>query len=372
MIVKKLFEKVNNQEYIQKWSPSQTQLNISNFKNSQESFVDPVSIAAIIEGVKLLLDLFGLFSSKKESDISKIGDWAKEIAGELSYMNKLLVDIKDALRDLKIYIDENQTRVAESDVLGKCHTYIDNVEYYKLHIENPLVKQEILNMHESLQNSVRTCMRYGYAPAFTISYAYMVEIDLIKLFANNDDSGLSDHIIQVSNTYASYIELCLNNKNLLSFNSLKNNLLSNITALEKKYTEGEKGLLPRAPYYYKERCRMVSSGGGHDRDPESHEVCDIANRYNPAYRIKGDIKTGFSGETYDCGSNYGDSSGDLKNYINGFAEANRLANVYFNENVLPEYNLAVVAYSNALNTKEAILKAIDSLTQIKSQMLAAK
>jgi hypothetical protein len=97
MIVKKLFEKVNNQEYIQKWSPSQTQLNISNFKNSQESFVDPVSIAAIIEGVKLLLDLFGLFSSKKESDISKIGDWAKEIAGELSYMNKLLVDIKDAL-----------------------------------------------------------------------------------------------------------------------------------------------------------------------------------------------------------------------------------------------------------------------------------
>ena len=370
MKIKKLYDTINKEEYIIKYSPKEIKSEAS-INESSIPFVAPVSIGLIIEGVKLLLDLFGLFSSKQDTGTSKIGEWAKEIADELNRMNKLLEDVRDALRDLKIYIDESQKRDAEFDVLAKCQTYIDNLENFKSNINDPLIQQQISNVYINLQDSVRKCMRYGYAPAFTVTYAYMVEVDLMKLLNNDrDDSGLNNHIRQVSKTYSNYIDLCLDSHLGGNFTSLLNTHIANIEKLEKNYCAGDKGLLPRAPFYYKEGCKMVRSGG-HDGDHESHEVCAIMNRYNPAYRIKGSITTGFTGETFDIGSNYGDSTARPEMYCHGFAEANMLANKFLQENVLPEYDKAIVAYSEAISTKEAMEKAIESLSQIKNLMLTA-
>ena len=335
--------------------------------SSTVQFTDPIDIGLIVEGVQLLFDLFGLFSSKKDPGIEKIGEWAKEIANELNRMNKLLEDVRDALKDLKIYIDESQKRDAEFDVLAKCQTYVDNLENFKSNINDPLVQQRISNVYINLQDSVRKCMRYGYAPAFTITYAYMVEVDLMKLLNfKKDQSGLDKHIKQISKTYSNYIDLCLDSRIQGNFTSLLNNHLSNIEELQKKYCSGDKGLLPRAPFYYKEGCRQV---GGRHSEGETHEVCAVKNRYNPAYRIFGTITTKFTGEVFDIGSNYGDSTARPEMYCNGIGEANALAYAYLQDNVLPDYNRAIISYKEAIKTKEAMIKAIESLSQIKNVML---
>ena len=339
---------------------------IQHFSFNSAPLTDPGTIALLMEGAKLLLDLFDLFDSKKDSTADKIGQWAKEISDQLVRMNKLLEDIKNILNDLKIYIDQSRIKEIEVALKASCQTYITNIEYYKKHLNDKNVQNRILTNREELQTTRnKLIIENAFADAFSIVYAFMVEVDLMKLYII-DSNELKNEITKTSKAYYEFIDMCLDPNIKGTFTQRLNDHQNYINSLAEFIKPGTKGYSGQT-LYYKENCRWVS-GGRHSEGEGGREVCEIMNRYSPGYKIELDSSGNFIGKTYDIGSNFGDSTAPREWYCNGFNEAALNADKWLITNVIPKYYEVRNALTLAKELEQAFIQAINGLNNFQNKI----
>ena len=318
------------------------------------TFVDPATIELVIEGATLLLSLFGGRNDAAiTGELRNIGEWVQKVEKELHRVCVLLEDIRGLLADIGVLIKTEFKQAEENKLFGYCQSYATNIAAYKADPRSGTLQKVMSDLYPALQASRWALMNYGYAPGFSVFYAFRIEIDLASIL----ELGAATKAT-IAKSYHDYFDASLDStiqgscvNRLLSVEARKHEL-------ETAFTSGDnKGLVGPA-WWVAENCRMVCYGG-HGEPRDCNESCDFW-RLHPAYRITGTLTAGFDGESRDSGLNFHDSNKRRNEYLPSRDQAYALATASVRADIVPSYNKAAQEYQQLEMTRKALLTMKDS------------
>lgn len=300
-----------------------------------------VSANTIIAEIGTLF--FDIIKKKKQTGYP-LGQWIFDFNTRLSKIEDGLLEIKQILADLKVYLEETLIRDAEIKLLSECTTVRNYFDYYKKNIRNAAVKAAVLNKLQTVNSSCNTLRQYSYATIYTVAYAFLIELELMLLLKFDRQT-----IRNVAQQYCKYFGNCLDESKGGSIAFVLAAVKNTLKKLEAEFTSGDKGILDGI-YNFKGHSEIKCRCAGPQCQKELYYTVWHYYRATRGYIISGDIKTGFSVKLSDFIQKTYLGTRDPGSYANEAAAENAMNN-YLNTTILPKYNNANILFTQLLLDK---------------------